>query len=352
MPTAPLPPAPGRDVDARTLDQWNQAWRASPIYEQMYRLVGGTPGRPLSDDQRRNILAVLRSHYGMAIPSGMNIDPAGNLNQANLKAERLLKGAAIAGAAVGGAGALGLFGGGAPTATTAGTTAGTAGVIPGTGIPVVSGSAATLPGLVAPAAATTGTGGALGAISGFLGDNWRDLLGMAGPVLGAHSASQGNQRQAELAIALAEEDINQRRRTELWNQLLQREQEGRAGRSDAWKQLQTSEYVAGGGRPYKAADWMTTYGFGPTAPSANTQAGARTLSDRSQQYLKEGPTSLTPTAPTDPYRIDPSLARPGAWEQITGLVGTGLTGFGQWQQLERQRRQQQQQPPPGDQDDD
>lgn len=341
-PTDPLRRVPTRGSSPQEIDAWNRAWRSSPLYAQLHRLVGAEPGRGLSDQQRRNILAVLRAQYGIAVPSGMGIDPAGNLNQQNQKAQNIGKGIALGAAGAGVAGAAGVlpgFTGGAPVS----------------GASLTGGGAinSQLDALMAANAAAAGGGGAVATnpsiwsrLGGFLGNNWKDVLGLGGaiggPILGGISESKTNQRQAELAAQLAEEDINQRRRSELWDQLLQREQEARAGRGDAWSQLQQAEYVAGGGRPYTAPEWGQSYGFGPQARTAGEQAGARTLSQRSQDYLAKGPESLVPNVPTDPYTIDRSLVTPGAWENVAGLIGTGLTGFGAYQQ-QQQRRQQEEQ---------
>jgi hypothetical protein len=268
--------------------------------------------------------------------------------------------AALTGPAAGGV----VAGGGSATLPAAGGGAAALGSVPTAGLFAPAG------GLVGTTAATglgtgtavgtgvgTGTvlggGGAVAAgksiwdrLKGLVPDNVQDALslaaGIGGPILAGQAQAAQSGRQAELAANLAEEDINQRRRTELWNQMLQREQEGRAGRPDAWRQLQQSQYVAGGGRPYTAPSWGTAFGFGPTAPSEATRTGARTLSDRSQQYLEKGP-DLTPTVSGEDYRIDRSLLEPGTGETIAGLVGTGLTGYGTWQEQQRQRQQQQQQ---------
>lgn len=67
------------------LDQFNDALRQSPGWQQFMRRQGyrlqGEPIR-LSDTQRRALQAEL-TRAGVQFPKGMDIDPAGNINQAN-----------------------------------------------------------------------------------------------------------------------------------------------------------------------------------------------------------------------------------------------------------------------------
>lgn len=152
------------------LDQFNDGLRASPAW-QSFMQRSGQPidGRPirLSEAQRRALYGELQ-RAGFQFPRGMEIDPAGNLNQDNTgffekKAVQigLVSAAALTGLGAAGFGPLaGMFGGaGGASAAGGGTLA--SGSIPGLH--------AAVPGAVASQGASAGlAGGALagGAIPG------------------------------------------------------------------------------------------------------------------------------------------------------------------------------------------
>lgn len=76
-------PAPAREPNPEELlNEFNQSLRANPDYREFQRSIGVNPDAPmhLSDQQRRRAAGWL-AQQGFAMPEGLEIDPAGNLNQ-------------------------------------------------------------------------------------------------------------------------------------------------------------------------------------------------------------------------------------------------------------------------------
>lgn len=117
------------------LDRFNDALRASPAWQAFVRRNGFQPNGPvkLSGNQREALKRQLES-TGIVFPKGMEIDPAGNVNQdqgvSKIAGNKFVQIGLIAGASLATMGAAG-FGplagmmGGASTSAAAGTTAAT-----------------------------------------------------------------------------------------------------------------------------------------------------------------------------------------------------------------------------------
>lgn len=150
MPTAPR-------ENGVTLDQFNDALRASPATQAFLQRQGFQPGQPVKlDGRQREAFKAELQKAGMVFPKGMEIDPAGNINQdqgmSKLWANPVFRWSVIGGAALATmgaagfgplAGALGGAGGGAGTAASV---AGAAGAAGGTGAGI-GGAAATAAGV-------------------------------------------------------------------------------------------------------------------------------------------------------------------------------------------------------------
>lgn len=131
--------APNRQTSEASLDQWNNALRASPAYQKFIQqrgLVGKAGGWSKSDQAA--LEQTLRSS-GIPIPDGMHIDQGGNLNQKNRLGRNVAIGAGITAAAVATAGVAGFgplagaMGGGAGAGGVAGSVAGIDSTIAGMG---------------------------------------------------------------------------------------------------------------------------------------------------------------------------------------------------------------------------
>ena len=199
------------------LDQFNAALRASPGWRTWLQRNGLNPDGPLklSDSQRRAFQAHLAS-VGAQLPKGMNIDPAGNVNQANQGVFQnrwvqvgLISAAALATMGAAGFGPLaGVLGGGGGVAAGAGTVAGTtAGASSGAGL---------YSGLFAPTGLVGGAAGAAGAgtvarvaASGAARIPWLDIVlgggSIAGDLLGTRMAANASREAAEFGLEATRE---------------------------------------------------------------------------------------------------------------------------------------------------
>ena len=202
--------APGRKASELTVDQWNDAMRASPLYQDFVRrhgLVGKKGG--WSRSQQAAWERELAAH-GVPIPDGMHIDQGGNLNQKNRLGRNAIITGAVAAAALATFGAAGMGplggvmgGGGAAAGTTAaGTTA--------AGATAAGTTAAT----TATTAATTGAGLWAGLKKGLgkLGPrDWLDLAIFGGQSMAdfwsARNMANASDRAAEIEAQSAREAL-------------------------------------------------------------------------------------------------------------------------------------------------
>lgn len=187
-----LAPVPTRDTSEAELNMWNQNLRQSDVYLNFLRARGIDPNGKikLTDAQQANLEAELAA-AGQAVPSGMHIDSAGNLNQKNMLLKNIGKGALIGGAALTGLGAFGV----GPLAGVLGGS----GAIGGSSLAAAPGLGSTAPGVImgaglpaATAAGTTAGGIGLGTIGSLAG------LGQQG--LGLVQQARALQQQPELMM--------------------------------------------------------------------------------------------------------------------------------------------------------
>jgi hypothetical protein len=332
------------------LNDWNNTWRSSPYYTEIMMSIGVDPTKPmkLSDEQRKIVQSRLEQMAGQPFENGLEIDPAGNMNQNEGFGKQLKKWGPLAGGV-----ALTLFGipgvmpgllsGGAsaaaPTAASA-ATGGGGGTLASYGPSAAmqaanmgygAGIAGAGAGGSAAGGATMGiTGGTTGAgsmgiwntIGNLLKGNASDIIGTVGSVLSKGAQDKANNRGTELEVTMDANKLNQTAYRDWYNQMLDREQEGRTGRNDSWKALQQGEYVAG---------WKpSTTSFSPytraiTPPSdAVREAGAARAADARTRL-----TGYTmPTPERQSYNLDPKLMKPGVWENILGYGGLAGTAIG------------------------
>lgn len=168
--------------------------------------------------------------------------------------------------------------------------------------------------------ASQASGGWLAGLFSGLG-GWKGLSEIAGGALGANSQASANNRGAQLAAGMDLERLLLDRDDTYFNQRIRREQEGRAGSSDAWRKLVSTDYAMN--RP--AQPNITPYAA-PQRSLAGLQPGAQALQAEAMQRLKGG----NPIAPVTerPLAVDPNLMKPGALESITGYVSPWLTLIG------------------------
>lgn len=68
-------------ASSQAINQFNERWRSSPEYARILQQVGARPGQLLSDQQRQQVQGLVEQAFGMKFPKGVEIDPAGNMNE-------------------------------------------------------------------------------------------------------------------------------------------------------------------------------------------------------------------------------------------------------------------------------
>lgn len=174
-----------------SLDQVNQAFRQSPVYQQWMTAHGKpTNGMVALNGSEEAGLEKTLENNGFALPNGWHVDAGGNIAGDSHIARNLLIGAGVVAAAFGVPAVLGAIGGGAGAAGAAagvegaGSTLGMSAALPG------ALGAADLAGGVGAAAAGAGAVGAAGGAGGI-----GSILGTAGKVGTALSSIAGGLQQ-------------------------------------------------------------------------------------------------------------------------------------------------------------
>lgn len=86
---------PNRGTSEMSLDQWNQAMRASGVYQSWMQQNGlPTDGRVQLSRAQQGAFEQYLLSKGIRIPAGMHIDQGGNLNQENKLGRNVAIGAA------------------------------------------------------------------------------------------------------------------------------------------------------------------------------------------------------------------------------------------------------------------
>lgn len=192
-----------------TLDQFNQALRASPAWSDYLRRQGYQ--RPteqaikLNDRQRKGLQRELEA-TGMVFPKGMEIDPAGHINQdqgmSRLWANPVFRWSVIGGVALASLGAAGW-----------GPLAGVMGGGGGAGAAVGAGAGAST------VAGAAGTAGAVSSLPAWLAPTLQYGLPVAASIYGGHQQGRALTESARIeadyanrALAAAQEEQQYRRK--------------------------------------------------------------------------------------------------------------------------------------------
>jgi hypothetical protein len=263
--------------------------------DRLFEMIGaqvGPSGNPkLTDQQRKQMQALLEQELGIKLPKGVELDKNGNANEDVVNAGSVAKkvgiGAAIGGAALTGLGAAGigplsgLLGGGAAAAGGAGAAAGAAGAGAG------AGAATTAAGVVGAGLKTA--------------DVVRDVLRAGGSALGDAADTASNNRGVKLAATMDAERLDQQRqmdRAQLTN--------------NAWKAAQVANYQ-------QAKDAGTAkfgkYGLSVDLPPLDPALVAARAAEAKR------------TIENDPGRFQPdaSLLNPTGTERALGIGSTAAT---------------------------
>jgi hypothetical protein len=294
------------------INEWNEAWRTSPHYTDIMMSIGVDPTKPikLTDEQRKIVQSRLEEIAGKPFDKGLEIDPAGNMNQNEGFGKQAKRWGPLAGGI-----ALTLFGipGVMPGVLTAGggAAAGAAGAAGGAGAASAGGGAT-----AGAAGATGAAGGIWGAIRGAL----PAIVGTAGRALASGADASAHNRGVQLDASMEANKLNQQAHRDWYNQMVERETTGRDIRNDSWKALQQGDYVENW-KP--SGQKFSPYTRDLVAPSdAVREAGAARAADARSRLTGYS----LPTPERQGYTLDPKLTHPGVWEQLQGYLGAGLEG--------------------------
>lgn len=348
-------------ASSNVINQWNEQWRSSPLYQQGLQAVGEPTNGPitLNDGQRKQLQQWLMQQ-GVQFPKGVEIDPAGNMNEDEGFGKQLKKwGPIAAGAAMTAFGipglTPGLFGGIGTGASTAATTAASGAgnsIFGGANSAGLFGSGATganLGGLGATNIASglfggAGGAGVAGGIGGFLGGLGKQLggdlaqrfLGAAGSGIGGASQAAANNRGVALDAELQAALLRQRQQEAYQDQLLARSRDDRESLSDAYgKSVAANRTLSSTGYkpamistvPGQAPSALPNFGTGFAAPNDAQRADATALRSQVQPRLEQGSQLPALQAPSL-YQNDPRYMNPGAGERIGNWLGPILGGLG------------------------
>jgi hypothetical protein len=330
------------------INQFNEQWRSSPLYQQGLQAVGEPTNGPitLNDQQRKGLLTWMQQN-GVQVPQGAEIDPAGNANEdegwskhkkwaipaAAAAASMFIPGVPQALAGIGKSvgssvsslgskamSGLGIGGGG--------------GSLSNFGLP--EGFGVTNEGLI-PKPGGSGVTGFLGGLGKKLGgDLAQRFLGGAGAGIAGASQSAAHNRGVALDAELEAALIRQRQQEAYENQLIQRSQDDRDSLTDAFtKSVQANRVLNSTGyqpamlsqRPGQAPTALPSFGTGAPAPTAQMKSDASALYNQIQPRLTQG-SQLPKLAPPQLYQNDPNLMKPGAGEKIGNWLGPALSFAG------------------------
>lgn len=174
-------------------------------------------------------------------------------------------------------------------------------------------------------------GGAIGAIGAvpFTGGGslaaLGPILGAAGAGLGAISQAQASNRGEKFGGQMDLERLLMERDQQFFNNTLAREQDGRAGQSDAFRKLLAASHVSNPGpRPQ-----LSPYSIAPRQASEAELSGADALTQQVLARLQGGNPIAAPQM--RPTSVDPKLLNPGLFERIAGYASPVLGTLGAMQ---------------------
>ena len=141
------------------------------------------------------------------------------------------------------------------------------------------------------------------------------ILGMAGAGLAAATSGAAKNRGEKFGGQVDLERLLMERDQQYQTQQIQREQEGRAGQSNAWRALLAAQHtMAPGARPQ-----LSPYSLAPRQATGPELSGADALTQQMLARLRGG-NPITPVTQR-PVGVDAKLLNPGKLERLGGIAG-------------------------------
>lgn len=149
------------------------------------------------------------------------------------------------------------------------------------------------------------------------------ILGAGGAALGAAGQGMAQNRGAEFQGQMDLERLLMDRDRDRFGMGLQREQEGRLGRDDAWRKLLSSQRVLSP----SARPQLSPYSMAPRQATDMERQGADALSAEVMARLQGGNPIAMPAE--RPMEVDRSKLKSGVLERIFGIASPVLSVMGQ-----------------------
>lgn len=148
------------------------------------------------------------------------------------------------------------------------------------------------------------------------------IAGAAGAGLGALSQAKAQNRGEQFGGQLSLEQLLMQRDQQNFQNQIAREQEGRAGASDAWKKLLSAQHVISPNLP----PTLSPYSQAPRQATGAEMQGADALTQQVLARLQGG----NPIGPFQQHApvVDPKLLTPGLFERIAGYASPVLGAYG------------------------
>lgn len=164
----------------------------------------------------------------------------------------------------------------------------------------------------------TGIGGGGGIDYGKLAD----VISGGGAALGAYGQGQATNRDARFSGQMDMEQLLMQRDRDYFNQMIAREQEGRASGTDAWRKLMAAQRtLSPGPRPQ-----LSPYSVAPRQITDAERQGADAMTAEVMARLTGGNQIAMPTQ--RPMSVDPRLLEPGKLESTAGWLSPVLGAIG------------------------
>lgn len=155
------------------------------------------------------------------------------------------------------------------------------------------------------------------------------ILGAAGAGLGAASQAKANNRGEQYGGQLDLEQLLMARDSQNQNMNIAREQEGRAGQTDAFRKLLSAQHLL----TPATQTHLSPYSATPRTATDAERGGADALTEQVLARLQGGnpiaPVESRPITANDAaFRVDPRLLQAGSGEQIGGWLSAILPSLG------------------------